>query len=203
MKIETSIYKLTVDKFITCMCDGDLSPLIIEGEPTQEQLQNAWAVIYDAYVEGISDKEQLHIFRLSKEIKLLETRITKVNFILEILAFRYDESLAAELIKEVGLMAFDKSSDETYKKSISLAATKSKRLVLELNTKCKELEQIAINTPTGSPIDRKYFDELLNRCSQYMNAYLKPAELTVSRLIDIVKDRRETIEKIKDKHHAK
>jgi hypothetical protein len=54
----TSIHKLPLEKFIDVYIDGDLQALVIEGEPTDQQLQSAWEDILLQYSDAISSPQQ-------------------------------------------------------------------------------------------------------------------------------------------------
>src|ERR1700759_2930293 len=73
-----SVYRrltsIPLDNLITCLCDDDLSALVIAGNPPAEVLAQACLDIHDEWVEGLQTEEYEDVKELTKEINLFTTK---------------------------------------------------------------------------------------------------------------------------------
>lgn len=74
IKLHT-IKTLMLEDFIEAICNDKLNVLIIAGEPSQEQLQAAFAEIKTDYTSIIGTIEENSLFDLSREIGMLQSEI--------------------------------------------------------------------------------------------------------------------------------
>jgi hypothetical protein len=209
MKIENSPYKVKMNVFIDCCCNGIYDGLIVEGKSeTQndiELLHKAWEELYVGYLEGTCSPEQLKIFILQKDIKLLNLKLSKVNLLITMVQIRPDDDMLNELKKDLALnVKFDTSDKEQFIKDVHVAVTKSKSIILQLKNKQSELDGIVSNNENeeSQALDIKYFDTLLNALSDYTGYFIVPEKITVSRFIDLLISRRKFIEHQNSKQNA-
>ncbi|WP_315823004.1 hypothetical protein [Paraflavitalea speifideaquila] len=81
-----SIHDCPLDRFETCLCDGDFTALILEGKPSKEKLAAIWATIYQDYADAVMGDTEVAITNYIRKISLLEFKITKTTAILELIA---------------------------------------------------------------------------------------------------------------------
>ncbi len=95
----TDLEQLSLQKFITCMVQGDLSVLRVSGFPSQQELFYAWIVLLSSYYTLTKSKEQLKYIKLAARMEALNLKIQVVKGICEVLRLWYDEKLVKVLQK--------------------------------------------------------------------------------------------------------
>lgn len=168
--------KLPLDCFIDCLVDGDLTALIISGNPTEKELSDAWEHIFLEYCELTSSVSHNASFGLLKEINDLKAKIIIVNNTVEYLSIRWDADLV-NILNQLSLNCTLKSEDEQYQKKLRGVLARSKQWYTRLETAKKELEE----SHKSNKIERSYFDEMLNAMSTMNKYQVDSRTLTVSR----------------------
>lgn len=92
------ISDLPLRLFIICLVDNDLSVLIISGTPDDDKLKEAWANIYDEFVNSMGDSENKMYLQLLKEITRLDNKLKIVELIVKVLSTPYRDESANDLI---------------------------------------------------------------------------------------------------------
>jgi len=189
-----TISDLPLDRFVTCVCDGDLSALIITGAPTEIELQAAWETIYEQYIDALKDKDQMYILKLTKQINALEFDIKLIQLCIKRLSVEHSPEVLSQLKKVISVPGkFNPEDAEQYAKDLSVAITRSKSLILDIENKKGELSRI---TPKNASekMDRGSFDGLIVKISKYMHFRVDKKQTTVSEFVQMVVDMRETAE---------
>lgn len=93
----TDLEQLSLQKFITCMVQGDLSVLRVSGVPTPHELFYAWIVLLSAYYTLTKSKEQLKYIKMAGKMEALNLKIQVVKALCEALRLWYDEKLVKSL----------------------------------------------------------------------------------------------------------
>jgi hypothetical protein len=187
--IISSASDLMLSKFIVCMCDQDYSGLIIKGNPTNEQLQKAWNKIYDEYLSIIKDKEQSYVMQLTKEVYLLEFKINIINTIVTSLSIRPDVEILKELKRWIPVWGeFNPGDEKKYLEELQLVINQSKRLVIDLQSKTEELNDLIPKEKTN--VTRDYFDKLIWQLSKYAKHQINKYTITVSEFAEGLADMR-------------
>lgn len=198
-----SITELTLDKFILCVCDGNLSVLVKDWFMVKEKdVYDAWEKIYTEYVNAIEDKEQRYLLKLTKEINLLQCKLVMVNSIIKTIATEYqvtgnsDEKLIIQLRKFINVTGkFDPKDSEAYLRDLEVVIANYKRLMIEFETKKIEYEKLIPKT-SKSKVDKKYFDSIITQISKHMKSIVDPKNITVSLFVAMMMDMRTEAEKI-------
>lgn len=197
-----SIDTLPLDRFITCVCDQDLSVLVISGTPTPNELLSAWNDIYDEYVAAVNDKEQQHILRLTKEINCLEFDFKLIGLCVTRLEIEHSDEVLGILKKLIPTnLKFNPADLEQYKKDLSLVISKSKRMIIEIENKRGELGKLA--PEKGSRVTRSEFDKVIVRASKFMAYKVDKKTTTVSEFVRIVDEMRKEADSIEQINKAK
>lgn len=210
-----SITELTLDKFIMCVCDGNLSVLVKDWFLVKEKnIYDAWENIYTEYVNAIEDKEQRYILKLTKEINLLQCKLVMIYSIINTISTEYqltgksDEKLLANLKKYINVTGkFDPNDTDGYMRDLELVIANYKRLMTEFQTKKIEYEKL-IPKNSKSKVDRKYFDSIITQISKHMKSIVDPKNITVSLFVSMMMDMKTEAERIdkeikKAKQHGK
>ena len=187
-----SIYVLTLDKFIDCLCDAKLKVLELPGKKASPQeLSTAWQKIYEQYAECVQDSEQKYMTRLTKEINLLGTKLNLVNLILDRLSTKHSPEVLSELKKILNVPGkFDPNDGAQYKKDLGLAVSLSKQLFVKMKEKEAELQRLMPTAQEAGRINRSHFDSLLIQLSKHLKFQVNRRQVFVSEFIAMMADMR-------------
>jgi hypothetical protein len=178
-----------LNKFIVCICEEDYSGLIKTGDATSDQLLKAWNKIYDEYLTIIKDKEQSYLMQLTKEVYLLEFKINIINTIVTSLSIRHDPEILKELKRWAPVWGqFNPGDEEKYLQELQTVINQNKRLIIELDLKSKELNDLIPKEKTN--VTREYFDKLLVSVSKYMKYQVSKYTTSVSEFATMLADMR-------------
>lgn len=169
-----SAKQLPFDKFIKIACEQDLTPLIIEGEPPTEVLQDAWLTIYTQYNDKIDSN-----FAIELEDKLhtenMRTKVFAVAALVKLLSLAYSE----KNLETLRMLGFDykgaPDDREELNKFLNKVTTRSKNWVVQINIKDKEKED---GTQQKTVTLEDVFAKMVKQLSIHMGYRVKPAEYT-------------------------
>ena len=202
-----TISELTLDKFIVCICDGNLTVLVkdwfnITKDEAFNDINQAWENIYTEYVEAMKDKEQKYLLRLTKEINLLQCKLVMIDTIIRTIAIEFQLSHTCDhkqinaLRKYINVSGkFDPEDAVSYARDLEMVIANSKRLLIEYQTKKLEYEKLVpVNSKTK--VDKKYFDDILTQLSKHMKSIIDPKNTTVGFFVSMMNDMRNEIDRI-------
>jgi hypothetical protein len=189
-KLYDHIDILPLDKFIDCICDRNYKALVIEGDPSELQILEAWEGIYFQYVDANRDNETMYILQVKKEVALLDQRLKVIECIVSILKLdiSYHEKLIQNL-KALGIRinGIDPSKDDYHRRLDNALLTLAPKK-LQLQEKLKELKAYEASLD-GKEVDRQFFKTMLIRLSKYMGGQLLRAkDIYVGEYVAILKD---------------
>lgn len=180
------IVDLPLNRFIETATTGNLSALVISGEPPIEELQQAWGVIMSEYSMAIGDHETQLRFNLFTEIHKLEMKIKQLALIVSILQNYYVPRFVTELNRLlITTIVFDVHNKEDYDRKLKTALNKSKAFKIQLDLKVKHYESMQTNEEGGS-VTKEYFQSVLITISNHAK-YLIPDTITVYQFCERIK----------------
>lgn len=175
---------LPLDKFIKCLVKGDLPQLIIAGNPTTEELSDAWMRIYNMYLDENSNNEVEYIVQLQKQISILTQHVIEVQGCIVFLSYMFHEGLV-EILKSNGYK--DKVTEENHVMMAEIINNKLSLKRFTLDGKEKELKDY-LEKHKDDEVDEKYFTRTLLRLGKFMGVHLKARELTVLEFVTLSKE---------------
>lgn len=186
-KLITSIEVLSVDRFITCVCDGNLDVLVLSGEAPLAEKAEAWGNLYAQYLDVLGDTETLYILNLQRETQLLEFKITTAEAIIPILRMVFVHQLATDL-KTLGFKTKSLSmGNPGYDHNLQQIESRLVHLRLKHKEKAQELDQYYKDQSTET-VSRQFFTRQLQRLSKYQGYPLRPKSMMVTEYVEILKD---------------
>jgi hypothetical protein len=133
IEIYDDITKLPLRVFIDVTVNGNLSALIISGQPDEFELILAWSSIKSQYADVIAADEHIYFTNVFKEAHLLATTYAQVNFLIDVLTrLNTTENYSDDDCKKIDYFSFelkkllstpssftrgDKNANATYLKS--------------------------------------------------------------------------------------
>lgn len=187
MKLHTSCTTLLLSDYIICQVDKDLSPLIIEGEPTEQELKDAWQVITHEFFDLSESKQNNYELTLCAEMEALNYKIIAIQQSVEVLRkYRCDELVA--LLQKLGYrFPFNANKEDEYLKDLGRVLSRAKTLVLQYNDKKAQLDNISKEKAPGeTEVSRSYYDKILAILSKHSGYHVDESKTTVSRYAAIL-----------------
>jgi hypothetical protein len=175
-----SIYELPLSKYIDCIVDGNLSALIREGYPPEQDIILAWNTIMEQDSAAAGDAEYHLYFSLFKRIAILTTDLNAVHKLVEILSFMYHEPLA----KELNLLLktnfkFNAANQEEYQSLLKRCINRSKAMKIELDMKIIQYEEMEKKLVKNEKPTREYFFNILISLSDHAGYDIRAENITV------------------------
>jgi len=189
-----------IDRFMKCAFQGKYRCLVISGEASNDQLQNAFEIIYAEYVD-LSGLYITREFEISGYIDSLDKRISTVKrFVSLQRAFLHEFDVpflpGFGLVKKYGHRLYwdfnHPDKDAFLKKLVQIEASES-RYQAELNKKVNELVELRkkkINKEFSLLESRKQFIMSMNRLQQ-QKFVIDKDRTTMEELGLMVKDHRD------------
>lgn len=188
--------QIVVDDFIKAYCRNDLSVLVISGQPSQEQMMDAWNELYFEYASIIRTDESNHIFNLHRKITSMRIQCSYVDLATNLLKLQFlenciDEDVVLQLQNfgyEIEITDDKEKWERQLNRIVSLCKT-IKWDLADLEDEMKRLnnansgkkqsetdfiQNVVMLQKWGYPVKRKetYMDEY----AQAMNIYIKEAK---------------------------
>lgn len=170
MKLISSIHKLPLEIFIDCLVDEDYAGLIVEGEPTAEEIKEVWDNILLEFNDAISSDGQGQFVGFTKQYYQTKLRYDKANNYIELLNYYYthEKIVVAKWIRELNRLidlkyVFDREKPELFEKYLRSCSSRNKTTLVKMELVRIQLEQLAViqgNKPEIKP-DRSYFTQVM------------------------------------------
>lgn len=163
-KLYLSINKLPLSIFIDCLVDKDYSGLIIEGTPTNEEIEKAWSVIMEEYGNAVSPNEVESKLRDLKTLARKEYQIKRIELVLELLQEVPCEKLYNMMYTFGYTLPKLKYSQDNVDKVVTLFIAYLKKDITDYQILAKKLETKQDDTDKPK-YTRQYFDDVLSSIS--------------------------------------
>jgi hypothetical protein len=186
-QLHKDCFSLPLANFIECLCDESYTPLIVSGDPPLDKLQEAWLGIYIQFVDLTADIDSQYIQRLDRDIKVLQLRLTRIDFCIRYLSLQYDEELVQVLRKMNFRFKFNPDNRVQYTKDLQAVIHRTSPLQMQLEMKQAELKAYQ-DKQKGEKPDRIYFTKILTRLGEFMHFRIDPKVTTVAEFAIMKKD---------------
>lgn len=200
IKLYENCNQLMLDRFIQIIVEGDLRLLIIEGEPSNEILQETWEYIYAEYTSLINDDNSLEIYKAIRDINMWKMKFQRIEMFISLLSQRPYPLLIIELKKMNYNYAFNHNDIQSYKADLNAVYNTAKTLLIQISNREKDLERLqkqdSQNNKKEKPIDQ--FDIMLISLSEHYKYEVQPHHLTVARFAKMMNRAKEYTKKLKD-----
>lgn len=184
-----SCHELPLDRFITCIVDGDLNTLVNYGYHTEADIAEAWANIYAEYIDLNADNESRYLSDLQKDISILRAEINIIDSILVCLSICYSKQLNEHLERNYEIYVILEPGN--YSKNIqSLQSARSYLAPMHLELEMKEKEYVEyINSRKNESINRDYFSRMLRALARFNRVVtIRAKDITVEEFVYMIKD---------------
>jgi hypothetical protein len=167
VKLLTKCSEVNMGQFIACLCDDDLSQLIISGEPTALEIAQAWANLFFEYCELAEDAETAYRVRLDAQLTLDRKKEELGQGWVRLLEQRYSAKLA-EALQMIGF-EYELNPEDPEQFKSDIRRINGELGYLRLTIKIKEAEWRALKEKqsTTDTVDRKYFSTIFFAINNY------------------------------------
>lgn len=139
----------------------------------------SWENIYSEYIGLRENKSASYVLGIIKEISYLNTKVFIISKCVEVLAVEYSRELVME-IKQCGCKGrFDWSDPVKYSNDLRAAISYSKKYIISVQRKEKELEDY-YKRHGGGAIQRKDFDIWAVTLTKFLGEYMDYDKVTVA-----------------------
>lgn len=194
---------LTLDRFIKCACDNDLSqlkvnPADIIPEITLKQL---WETLFEQFLDGVQDSEGAQKSNLIGKINNLKFTYELIQRAAKFLEQAYHPDIITTLSKHIRVSGnFNWDNREEYLWDIQILLNWAQGIQIDILTKEKEYEMLQAGAKVGEKTTRKQFDQLITAVSIYAKFHIDKRIVTVSEFIEYYTSRRESFEAMEEAH---
>lgn len=173
--------ELPLERFIRCMCEGDMPALRRCGMVRKCVLKRTWVKILEEYAKLSGDAGYEKSFLLSKEIARENVRFLLVKSCLKVLGVRYSRKCVDYLRTQGYVYPFDKDDPAAYRKDWEQVNKKARMIGVELVNKRKLYERSF--SEAGKLPPREGFIRALASLSKYMGFRIDPEKVTVEEYV--------------------
>lgn len=162
-KVHNNIVDLPLRKYVEALVDKNLHALVIEGDPTREELEQAWQDVQSQYGDAMGDMEHKVYLKILKDVTILDADYKLIHLYVELLEKMYIQQVAIELNKLLkSSFVLDPKDPVKYRKELQSALNQSKSLKIKLDMKNIEFESIRTKYETdGVKPSKEYFQSIL------------------------------------------
>jgi hypothetical protein len=193
------ITELPLNRFISALVDGNLQVLVIEGNPSQEELAQAWKDIEEEYLDAVGLSEVRMERELYVEIQRLEANLFLARIAIEQLQRSYHPEFARHLnILLRTNFTFDPNEPVKYFALLKNCYNRTGGMKIDLDLKLIQYQAIKEKRESegGEAYSRAYFHTVLITLSDFAG-YQLPDTMTVFEYCDRIRRLNEYNEQIK------
>ncbi len=175
--------QLMLDKFISCLVDQDYSVLVISGNPPKSVLEETWSSIRDEYSELTASEESSHTAQLISEVSILQSKLFRINFCVELARQVYASSIIDELRELDMPYEFNAADPESYLADLDKCIERSKGINMKLKIKQAELEAWYAENKSKKQTTREDFDAVLAQLTENNGFFVDETKITVTQFV--------------------
>ena len=197
------IYSLTLDKFINCYCDRELSLLIISGEPSLKELELAWNDILEEYNSSLVDTTGIEANYIQRLITWLQLKCNAIDLIISRLSIQFDVNIWNELNEytEQDLRTIDLTNPEAIRQGLEYALSTKRIYEADIDQHKTEMQELfAPRKGQTEIINKKSFSKIILALSEHNGYQVDRSKTTVNDFIEMVLILRRKIEKLESKN---
>lgn len=177
--------RIPLDLFLNALYDMDFSGIVINGNPTDREVKEAWNKIYLAYSNEVAGGADNPIVDKIKEIEALNAKVIFIDTAASHLSMSYDEEIITILNSpDFGLRCDLKSGESPFEK-LNGMLVRAKRFIVEMEVAQNELKKMQ-EEQTGET-NRDSFDDSLISISNYQGYGVKASDISVSQYLRMIK----------------
>lgn len=174
-----------MDAFADCLCNENYKRLVIDGEPTQQEIQIQWQVILSEYHQLKSQNGQLsNHWLITVQIIRLQNHLTLVEICIGFLKERYSDSIVKDLRRMGYKFKTESIYPDDYMQQLFEIWQLSKSKYIEIQQLSAQLKKELAKTE-NKKVSYNDFENSLLAFEQMQKTSYSLSELTVSKFISL------------------
>ena len=200
VRLLRSLSECPVAVFKKALCHGDLSLLIVSGQPTDAQLLEAWNEIYFDYAAVLKSDNSDYTFNLAKDIGLLRHHLAYVEWAVLLLRLRYEPAVVEEL-QTIGYFDLEYSEDPAeWQRRLNRVVSLAKTKVHDLEMLEKDYERLN-KTSEGKSVTEEEFNQTVLELARFQGYRIDQVTTMMDEYVSIFNNFLQDI-KLKSKGHG-
>lgn len=172
---------LPLSIFLDCLCDSKYDGLVLEGNPSDEEIRHAWMLIISEYLQ-LRDKDAGELWMLTRDINRLQNHLFIVTHCTEFLRHRYSE-IVAKTLRGIGYVVPNGTEERIkYTEMLNVIIEKSKSksvMLLQLLTEYAT----KLGASNKEKVTRTDFEDILIEIESMQKTSYKIEDLTVKKFV--------------------
>ena len=171
--------RIPLDRFVDCLIDKELERLVISGNPTEFQLNEAWGKVYVEYLELTNKDSYNPMLDKMIDINTISAKVYFVDKALDFLRLNYDKEIV-KILDEFGLQTniFETDNILERMRKFNQIVGRVKLWVIQQSILQKEFDELeAVNNAQKN--GRYYFDDALDAISRLRHYQVEAKAITV------------------------
>jgi hypothetical protein len=157
-----------MEQFIACICDNDFSKLVVSGQPSAEEILEAWQTLFFEYCDLIEMSEDTFIEILDLVLKARERHLDIVRNWIKILK-SYKSEKIAEAVEYLYPVKFDLDNEYNYNQAIAEVEAELRAMSFDIKVRRAEYEALSKYQSTKKDlVNRKFFTTIIMRLNNYL-----------------------------------
>lgn len=162
------ITQLPLSNFIDCDIDENFSSLIIEGEPTEEELLYAWLLIKTQYADVIGNQEYVLYKNACRDLNVLKITLIEIETLVSLMRKVYSPKIGERLNKLLkSNFRFNVDDPEQYKRDLDGCITRSGSTKIMIDIKAALMSSMEGKQEKGQKPTREYYHKMLISLSDH------------------------------------
>lgn len=194
---------LTLDRFIKCACDNDLSQLKINPSDSipELSLKQTWEAIYEQFIDGVQDAEGIQKTKLNGKINHMVFTYELIQLSAKFLAQAYHPEVIERLRRHIRVTGnFNFDNREEYFHDIQIILNRAQGIQADIENKKIEYKMLMAGGKVNLKTTQRQFDQLIAQVSIYAKFHIDKKIVTVSEFIEYYTSRRESFEALEEQY---
>jgi hypothetical protein len=159
---------MPLSKFIDCDVDGDLSALVIEGDPTEEEILTAWLSVKTQYADITGNQEYTMYKYACRDVNVLQISLVEVETLVSIMRKVYSPMVADRLNKILrSRFKFNHEEPEEYINDLEGCITRTGSIKIQIDLKRAVMNAMEGKQGKGEKPTREYYHRILISLSDH------------------------------------
>jgi hypothetical protein len=167
VKLLSKCREVTMSQFIACLCEDDLSQLVVSGTVSPVELAEAWSCLFLEYCELAEDSETKYRVMLEVQLTVDKKKEELGRGWVKMLSTKHSENIA-EALRIIGFdFELNPNEPEQYQSDLKRINGELGFIRLSIQVRQAEFDAVKNKQSTKDTVDRKYFATIFFAINNY------------------------------------